>query len=415
MRILMLSQFFPPTIGGEERHVKVLSEALVQRGHDVSVATLRQHDENPFEVVNGVKLHRLQGTLQRNSALFAEAHRRHAPPFPDPELTYGLNRVVRSEQASIVHAHNWLLHSYLPLQAMYSTKLVVTLHDYGTVCAKKNMIHQGNPCSGPAPAKCLSCAVQHYGNLKGAVTWLTNSVSSRVGSRLVDTFIPVSRAVADRCKLDQAQVPYEIIPTFIADDVRTLSEELDDCIAQLPEEGFLLFVGDLTRLKGLHDLLEAYGTFVDAPPLVLIGRRCRDTPTTLPKNVTLFESWPHRAVLHAWSRCLFGLAPSIGLETCGTVVMEANAFGKPVIACNIGGLSETVLDGKTGILVAPGDAPALRGALEALITNRELRERLAVGSFRHADSFMTKSVVPRIENIYARAGNSRGNASGLVP
>ena len=116
MRILMLSQFYPPTIGGEERHVKVLSEALVRRGHDVVVATIRLDDQPEFEVENGVKLYRLCGTLQRSSSLFTEPGRRHAPPFPDPELTWNLDRVMRTERPEIVHAHNWLVRSFLPLR-----------------------------------------------------------------------------------------------------------------------------------------------------------------------------------------------------------------------------------------------------------------------------------------------------------
>lgn len=158
MRILMLSQFFPPIIGGEERHVKVLSEALVHRGHDVSVATIKHGDQPDFDIVCGVKIYRLEGMLQRNAVLFTEGQRRHAPPFPDPELTFRLNRVVRAENPDVVHAHNWLLHSYLPLQRIYKKRLVVTLHDYSSVCAKKNMIHAGVPCGGPSTFKCLPCA-----------------------------------------------------------------------------------------------------------------------------------------------------------------------------------------------------------------------------------------------------------------
>jgi glycosyltransferase involved in cell wall biosynthesis len=50
MRILMLAQFYPPTIGGEERHVRNLSMALARRGHDVTVATLQQSGLPNFEM-----------------------------------------------------------------------------------------------------------------------------------------------------------------------------------------------------------------------------------------------------------------------------------------------------------------------------------------------------------------------------
>jgi len=222
--------------------------------------------------------------------------------------------------------------------------------------------------------------------------------------RAVDTFIAVSRAVAERCGLDSAGVSYEIIPTFIADDVGRLESGFDDYLQNLPSTPYLLFVGDLTHLKGLHVLLDAYTRLVGAPPLVLIGRRCKDTPARLPPNVTLFESWPHQAVLHAWSRCLFGLAPSVGLETCGTVVMEANAFGKPVVGCGVGGLRDTIRDGITGIHIAPNDVVGLTQAVQTLIDDKDLRERLGNAAYDQADRYMTSTIVPRIEEIYMRCG-----------
>lgn len=412
MRILMLSQFFPPIIGGEERHVKVLSEALVRRGHAVSVATIKQGDQPDVEVASGVKIHRLQGSLQRNAGLFSESQRRHAPPFPDPELMFRLNRIVRAERPDVVHAHNWLLHSYLPLQRIYKKRLVVTLHDYGSVCAKKNMIHEGAPCSGPAPSKCLPCAGQHYGGVKGAVTWLTNASWGRLSLGQVDTFVAVSQSVATRCGLDPKLHQFEIIPTFLGEDVGQLVDGYEHFLALLPKTDFMLFVGDLMRLKGVHTLLEAYRRIENAPPLVLIGRRCKDTPVSLPKNVTMLDSWPHAAILHAWNRCLFGIVPSEGLETCGTVVMEANAFGKPVVACRTGGLPETVLDGKTGILVSPGDVEALRGALLTMLGDHDLRARMGAASLVHAGAYMPKAIVPRIERIYE--GSKRASVAGRL-
>src|SRR5438105_13782842 len=86
MRILMLAQFYPPTIGGEERHVRNLSIELVARGHDVTVATLWKEGMPEFACDQGVRVHRIQGSMQRVSAFFTEKERRHLPPFPDPEV-----------------------------------------------------------------------------------------------------------------------------------------------------------------------------------------------------------------------------------------------------------------------------------------------------------------------------------------
>src|SRR3954447_12352075 len=106
MRILMLSQFYPPIQGGEEQSVSNLSRELAARGHHVAVATIGPPESPPFEEIDGVRVHRIEGTIQRMQWLFAETARHHAPPIPDPELTFALARILRSEAPDIVHAHN---------------------------------------------------------------------------------------------------------------------------------------------------------------------------------------------------------------------------------------------------------------------------------------------------------------------
>jgi glycosyltransferase involved in cell wall biosynthesis len=402
MRVLMLSQFYAPIIGGEERHVEVLGKALAARGYRVTVATTQSGSASAVECTEALNVHRMKGTLQRSGSLFSESQRRHVPPFPDPELVLQLGEIIRTERPDIIHAHNWLVHSYLPLHVLDRRPLVLSLHDYGSVCAKKSLMREGDPCCGPKLSKCLPCASDHYGGIKGPITVLANrAFTNRILPR-VSMCLPVSRAVAARCGLKEAGVPYEVIPTFVSDDITELHHGYDDFCEKLPQGPFLLFVGDLTRLKGVHTLLQAFRELDTEIPLVLIGRRCVDTPDDLPANVFLFESWPHAAVLHAWSRCLAGIVPSEGLETCGTVVMEANAFGKPVVACRTGGLVDTVIDGETGILVSPGCANELRDALDEILTDHMLRSRLGVASAARAEAYKSSAIVPKIENIYER-------------
>ncbi|MER8459709.1 glycosyltransferase family 4 protein [Mesorhizobium sp. M0923] len=401
MRILLLSQFYPPVIGGEERHVRNLGAALAQRGHHVSVGTLRHPGSPETEQDGAVRVHRLRGTLQRLSGLHTDPERRHAPPFPDPELVLALKRLVAQERPDIVHAHNWIYASFLPVKVLSGARLVVTLHDYGLVCAKKNFMHLGTHlCSGPAPAKCLPCAIVHYGAVKGAATTLSNWVSSFAAQRLVDRFIPVSHAVAHHTGLTQGRASYEIIPNFVPDDVGVLGPE-DPCLRQeLPANGFILFVGDMMRLKGIGVLLQAYASLERAPPLVLIGRRVADTPTEFPPNVRVFNTWPHSAIMHAWRRSLFGVLPSVGPEACATVIMEAMASGKAVVATDVGGMPDMVDHGQTGLLVPPGDTHALAHAMQTLVDDRALLARLEATSLARVGRLKAGVVVTRIEQVY---------------
>lgn len=405
MRVLLLSQFYPPIIGGEERHVSSLAAALAARGHHVSVATQWIPNAEPFELDGLVRVHRIRGTLQRMDGLFEENQRRHAPPFPDPELVAGLRRIVVQEKPDIVHAHNWLYLSYLPLKKWSGVPLVVTLHDYSLVCPKKNYMWDGAACSGPRLSKCLPCARQHFGSLKGIVTTASLVPSAWLARHIVDKFIVVSGAVARHNNLAASGVPYEVIPNFVPDDVGTLTSADEDCLRQLPADGFILFVGDLIRLKGIEVLLDAYSRLPSsAPPLVLIGRDFPETPK-LPFNVHHLGAWSHDAVMHAWRRCLFGVLPSIGLETFGIVIIEAMACGKPFIASAIGGIPDVIDHGESGLLVPPGDASALAQAMNSLITEPSFADRMGQLAARHIGTYKAASVVSRIEGTYSALAN----------
>src|SRR5262249_60120038 len=251
----------------------------------------------------------------------------------------------------------------------------------------------------PARSKCLSCASKFYGPLKGSAATVANWTSSAFERRIVDKFLAVSSAVAAGNGLKNDGLPFEVVPNFVGDDVTVLSDR-EPQLRDLGREPYILFVGDLRRFKGIQVLLDAYAMLKGAPPLVLIGRRCPGTPRSLPANVLILESWPHACVMHAWSRCLFGVAPSVLPDACASVVIEAMAFGKPMVVSDVGGMPDLVKHGETGLIVPPGDAQALCKAMRVLIDNPSLRASLGNAALRKSDQFKASSVVPRIERVY---------------
>lgn len=400
MRILMLTQFYEPIFGGEEQIVKGLSIELAKRGHKVAIATLWHEGFQDYETDHGVSIFRIHSTTQRASWLYTDHNRRHAPPWPDPEATWALRRVLDQVRPEIVHAHNWLMYSFLPLKWQSRSRLVLTLHDYSLSCSKRRLAYRGLPCSGPEMVKCLSCAVEHYGMAKGIPTVIGHHLMNSVGRQAVDMYLPVSTAVAVGNGLVGSSLPYQVIPNFVPDVLDETDVDTKPYTNQLPDGDFILFVGDLSREKGIHILLKAYANLENAPPLVLIGRRYPDTPAEFPQNVLFLNSWPHAAVMAAWQRCSIAVAPSVWPEPFGVVVLEAMSAGRPVIASSIGGLPDVVVDGETGLLVPPGDPDALQQALGRLVANRELRERLGGAGQQRVDHFRAEVVVPRIEEIY---------------
>ncbi len=198
MRILMLTQFYPPAVGGEERFTCDLSVELSARGHDVSVATLWHEGFPEFEIDRGVRIYRVRGTMQRLRILFSESDHRYAPPFPDPEILRELRRIILEEKPDIVHAHNWIVHSFTPLKSWSKAKFVVSLHDYSLVCVQKRLMYHGTSCTGPNLTKCLDCATHYYGIAKGPASTLANFYWAERERRAADIFLPVSRAVVER-------------------------------------------------------------------------------------------------------------------------------------------------------------------------------------------------------------------------
>lgn len=401
MRILMLAQWYPPIIGGEELHVRNLSVELATRGHEVTVATLAQPGLAATESHDGVEVVRLRGSAQRIAGLFADPSRQSTPPVPDPELVVGLGHLARRVRPDVMHAHNWMVHSALPLRLTRRAPLLLSLHDFSLVCATKVLIRRGVNCSGPAPLKCLSCAASHYGAVKGTVTTIGNALGAAVERRVISAFIPVSRAVARGNHL--ARLPHRVIPNFVRDRRSSADLDLQPYLDQLPAGPFLLFVGALGRLKGLDVLLDAYRLLEDAPPLVVIGYPMRETDQILaqpPPNVRVLGAWPPAAVDAAWEAALMGIVPSTCQEACPTVVIEAMRAGLPVVATAMGGIPDLVVDQETGLLVPPSDPRALAGAIARLLADPSEAARLGEAGRRRSARFSADAVVPRIEAAY---------------
>ncbi len=404
MRILMLAQSYAPVIGGVERVVEDLSVELAQRGHDVAVATLRQPAATEDRTERGVRIHTLGSSTYRIPGIGLDSERRHAPPGPDPETALALRSLLRRERPDVVHAHNWLVHSYLPLDQRSGAALAFSMHDYGLICATKRFLNEGATCTGPGVAKCVRCAGEYYGSAKGlGVALLTRTSESRL-RRHIDVFLPVSTAVRDLCGLDSGGA-CRVVPNFIG-ELPEPPAAGDPHLAGLPDRPFILYFGDVTADKGVPNLAAAHQELEDPPPLVLIGRCYLKELAELPGVVAL-GPMPHRYAIEALRRSLFAVVPSILSEAFGLAALEAAAAGKPVVASDIGGLKDIVADEETGLLVPAGDRAALRAALERLLGDADLRARMGEAARERALQFRPDVVVPQFEEAYEVALEAR--------
>jgi glycosyltransferase involved in cell wall biosynthesis len=145
-------------------------------------------------------------------------------------------------------------------------------------------------------------------------------------------------------------------------------------VGEPDEPPHLLYAGRLSPEKGVLELVEA----ARGLPLVVAG----DGPLRdrVPDALGFV---PHDELLRLYERAAVVVCPSRH-EGFGVVCAEAMAYGRPVVASAVGGLRDLVVDGRTGLLVPPEDAPALRAALERLLGDAELRRRLGVAARERA-------------------------------
>jgi glycosyltransferase involved in cell wall biosynthesis len=95
------------------------------------------------------------------------------------------------------------------------------------------------------------------------------------------------------------------------------------------------------------------------------------------------------------------VVPSIMPDPCPTVVLEAMAKGRPVVASANGGITDMVIDGLTGRLVMPEDPIALADGITSVLNGDAAA--MGVEAHRHLRGFLASSVAERIEGIYERA------------
>lgn len=389
----MVSQFYPPIAGGQEHHVRNLVHALVDRGHHVEVVTVATDGPAETTLDGAVPLHHIRTTAQRLPRLYADPARPHAMPIMDPGFRSAIARLLADGKFEIVHAHDWSVGSAIGPARHAGVPVVLTQHEYSHVCATKRLMRGGDHvCPGPTPIACLRCSSSWYGPVVGPSLALSNALARRTRTRHLDAFIPVSSVVAVNTGLP-GRSPYVVIPNFIPDDL-LVNEPAPN------PDGPIVFAGVLSRDKGIEVLLEAHRRLGGLPRLVLAGRVLDDTPLDLSGQVELRGLLDHPSVIDLMRTASVVVVPSIVQDCCPTVVLEAMAVGRPVVAAASGGIIDLVDDGVTGLLVPPGDPVALSTALSTVLDDPQRASAMGQAASTRARSFTASAVVGRIEELY---------------
>jgi glycosyltransferase involved in cell wall biosynthesis len=208
------------------------------------------------------------------------------------------------------------------------------------------------------------------------------SLARTVLKRAEAVVCPSTALAGDATRLGARQI--EVVPSGV-----DLPAEIGD-EADPPE---VLYAGRLSREKGVLELVEAAGDL----NLVVAG----DGP--LRDQVPMARGFvPPAELAELYARAAVVACPS-HREGFGVACLEAMAHGRPVVASGVGGLLDLVVNGETGIVVEPGNVPALRAALERLLADRDLRRRMGeAGRRRAAEHFSWPIVTRKTLDVYAR-------------
>ena len=178
---------------------------------------------------------------------------------------------------------------------------------------------------------------------------------------------------------------------------------------------FVLFVGRITRQKGIVHLLAAAHEFDPAAQLVLaagapdepeIAREVIDGVELLRAVrdgvIWIEKMLEKREVIQLLTHAAVFVVPSV-YEPMGIVNLEAMACETPVVASRVGGIPEVVEDGVTGLLVPPADPPALAAAVNELLRDPERGREMGEAGRRHVlEHFTWRAVAERTLELYRR-------------
>ncbi|MDI6851661.1 MAG: glycosyltransferase family 4 protein [bacterium] len=179
---------------------------------------------------------------------------------------------------------------------------------------------------------------------------------------------------------------------------------------------YILFVGRFVEVKGLPVLIKAFAEIVKKHPsaeLHLVG----DGPQKpelikivnelkLEGNVKFQGFLVGKPLLEAYNQATIFVLPSIKTKTgetegLGVVLIEALSHGVPVIGSRIGGITDIIIDGKTGLLFEPGNHFELAEKITLLIENPELRKKLVEEGQKHIlKNFSWENIAGKMEKIY---------------
>lgn len=411
LRILVVTDSFPPLCGGSGWSTWELSRGLHARGHHVDI--VKVDTQSPTGIVE-----RTYEGLRVTQFSKATTNVPVIRNVAKNELTWAslaayLASRLRASAVDIIHAQH-VMTTVPSIRAGLETgtPVVATVRDYWPVCYWSDLIYDPSApdlCPACTVANMRTCVRPRAGGVPVAAWPLipymrANLRTKRRTLAQANAVIAVSHAIgADlrRRAPELAATPLYTIPNPV--DMARLDETRDH--APRPTPGpYVLYAGKLATNKGVQFLIRAVQDAGIAWPLVVAGdgplRQSLETEARERGVPLQVLGWIGREDTWAWMRHASMLAfPSYGPESLSRVLIEAAALGVPIAAMDTGGTRDILRPGETGLLSS--DPAGFSRDLARLFADERLRA--ALGAAARVDAcakFSVDSVVDRVEQVY---------------
>lgn len=375
--------------GGAEKSVRIIAEGLRARGHEAYVlATDHMFDDSLPRIADELIPAIRGGAVRRLTGFFWNA-RAHAET----------RRVLREFRPDCVHLHTIGEFSPSVLAATRSLPRVVTVHgpeDWTLELLRWNLASAagGGPLTAADRARLLYL---RFLQRPAYLLWL----------RRVELIIAPSEYFAAAVRRDAGGVPVRVLANGI-EPLATATRTAPVDVA--PVDGrHVLYAGRLTRVKGVHVLVDAIGRLrehgVQARLTIVGDGDERDAlqaraAALVEQGAVEFLGWRDQGfVTGLMARAAVVVIPSLWPENFPTVALEALQAGRPLIASRVGGLPELVGEDNGG-LVPAGDPAALAEMLAGVLGDAARLERLGAGSLARAAAYEVEPFIDRVIECY---------------
>ncbi|KPL10608.1 hypothetical protein AMJ85_05455 [candidate division BRC1 bacterium SM23_51] len=399
MRIgLVIDYFKPHSVGGAERSTRELALALVKRGHEVAILT-PNYGAPPEEDDQGARICRYWFPRRVEPGRMASAFWIKNPLYY-AIAGRAIARTARRFEIEVLHAQNTFVQvpSYLAARRL-RVPCIATLRDLNSLCSVGYLCGVGydrdHQCAGSFRRCAREFVARYYPHAGLAFRlplWadlLLKHADLLWRQRLLRRYsriVFVSHGLKEEylrhgfsVRPDRLDVVYNIPPDVSASADVGLPPEWD----LPPAAPVVSFVGKLSLGKGAHVLFEAIPRVIERHPeavFVFAGRPTVqvEAPPAIPaRNIRLLGRIPTEQVHALLRRSSLLVFPSVSPDALSSAVLEALAFGVPVVGTNRGGTPEQIVEGKNGLLVEPGDPVALAEGVVALLNDPEALKRMS--------------------------------------